>query len=51
MIFDGAAYLPPYSTNLNPVKRLRKVMNKHAKNNKHLATAKTFRQKINIPLS
>jgi hypothetical protein len=27
-------YLPPYSPNLNPIERLWKVMNEHARNNK-----------------
>jgi transposase len=33
-------YLPPYSPNLNPIERLWKVMNEHARNNKYFATAK-----------
>lgn len=40
-------YLPPYSPNLNPIERLWKVMNEHARNNKYFATAKEFRQSIN----
>lgn len=40
-------YLPPYSPNLNPIERLWKVMNEHARNNKYFATAKAFRQSIN----
>ena len=36
-------YLPPYSPNLNPIERLWKVMNEHARNNKYFATAKEFR--------
>lgn len=39
-------YLPPYSPNLNPIERLWKVMNKHARNNKYFATAKEFRERI-----
>ena len=39
-------YLPPYSPNLNPIERLWKVMNEHARNNKYFATAKEFRQSI-----
>jgi transposase len=31
-------YLPPYSPNLNPIERLWKVMNEHARNNKYFAT-------------
>ncbi len=38
--------LPPYSPNLNPIERLWKVMNHHARNNQYFATAKEFRQKI-----
>ncbi len=40
-------YLPPYSPNLNPIERLWKVMNEHARNGKFFATAKEFRQKTN----
>jgi transposase len=39
-------FLPPYSPNLNPIERLWKVMNEHARNNQYFATAKEFRQKI-----
>ncbi len=38
--------LPPYSPNLNPIERLWKVMNEHARNNHYFATAKEFRQRI-----
>ncbi len=38
--------LPPYSPNLNPIERLWKVMNEHARNNQYFATAAEFRQKI-----
>lgn len=40
-------YLPPYSPNLNPIERLWKVMNEHARNGEYFATTKEFRQKIN----
>jgi transposase len=40
-------YLPPYSPNLNPIERLWKVMNEHARNNQYFATAKDFRWHIN----
>ncbi|MCK5818104.1 MAG: transposase, partial [Psychromonas sp.] len=40
-------YLPAYSPNLNPIERLWKVMNEHARNNKYFATAKDFRRSIN----
>lgn len=39
-------YLPPYSPNLNPIERLWKVMNEHARNNRYFATAKEFRRQI-----
>ena len=39
-------YLPPYSANLNPIERLWKVMNEHARNNRYFATAKAFRRQI-----
>jgi transposase len=39
-------YLPPYSPNLNPIERLWKVLNEHARNNQYFATAKAFRQQI-----
>ncbi|KPU83211.1 hypothetical protein JI57_02045, partial [Psychromonas sp. PRT-SC03] len=38
---------PPYSPNLNPIERLWKVMNEHARNNRYFATAKAFRESIN----
>lgn len=40
-------YLPPYSPNLNPIERLWKVMNEHARNNEYFAKPKEFREKIN----
>lgn len=39
-------YLPPYSPNLNPIERLWKVMNEHARNNRYFATAKLFKDAI-----
>lgn len=39
-------YLPPYSPNLNPIERLWKVMNEHARNNRYFPTAKAFRTSI-----
>lgn len=36
-------HLPPYSPNLNPTERLRKVMNEHVRNNRYFASAKAFR--------
>lgn len=38
--------LPPYSPNLNPIERLWKVMNEHARNNQYFSTTKQFRQRI-----
>ena len=39
-------YLPPYSPNLNPIERLWKVMNKHARNSQYFATTQEFRRRI-----
>ena len=39
-------YLPPYSPNLNPIERLWKVMNEHARNNKYFSTTTEFRKSI-----
>lgn len=39
-------YLPPYSPNLNPIERLWKVMNEHARNNKYFSSSKEFRLSI-----
>jgi transposase len=39
-------YLPPYSPNLNPIERLWKVLNEHARNNKFFETADDFRKAI-----
>ena len=39
-------YLPPYSPNLNPIERLWKVMNKHARNREYFSSTKEFRRKI-----
>jgi transposase len=48
-------YLPPYRPNLNPIERLWKVMNVHARNNRYFSNAKAFRQHIrhffNVTLS
>jgi transposase len=40
-------YLPPYSPNLNPIERLWKIIDEHARNNRYFATAKIFRWHIN----
>lgn len=39
-------YLLLYSTNLNPIEWLWKVINEHIRNNKYFATANEFRDKI-----
>ena len=39
-------YLPPYSPNLNPIERLWKVMNEHARNNIYFKTKREFREAI-----
>jgi transposase len=39
-------YLPSYSPNLNPIERLWKVMNKHARNSQYFTTTKEYRQQI-----
>jgi len=39
-------YLPPYSPNLNPIERLWKVMNEHARNNQFFETSSEFREKV-----
>ncbi len=47
--------LPPYSPNLNPIERLWKVMNEHARNNVFFKSASQFKDsiqdffKVNIP--
>jgi transposase len=35
-------YLPPYSPNLNPIERLWKVMNEHARNNAYFSSKREF---------
>lgn len=39
-------YLPPYSPNLNPIERLWKVMNEHARNNRFFKSSKDFKDAI-----
>lgn len=39
-------YLPPYSPNLNPIERVWKVLNEHARNNRFFHSAKEFRKAI-----
>jgi transposase len=38
--------LPPYSPNLNPIERLWKVMNEHARNNVFFESARQFKDAI-----
>lgn len=40
-------YLPPYSPNLNPIERLWKVMNEHARNNVYFKNKQDFKTAIN----
>lgn len=40
-------YLPPYSPNLNPIERLWKVMNEHARNNIYFSSKAEFTTAIN----
>ncbi|MEZ8648264.1 transposase, partial [Vibrio splendidus] len=39
-------YLPPYSPNLNPIERLWKVMNEHARNNVYFKNKADFRAAV-----
>jgi transposase len=39
-------YLPPYSPNLNPIERLWKVMNEHARNNVYFKNKRDFKTAI-----
>lgn len=39
-------YLPPYSPNLNPIERMWKVMNEHARNNHYFSNPGEFREAI-----
>lgn len=39
-------YLPPYNPNLNPIERLWKVMNKHARNGEYFSSTKEFRRRV-----
>ena len=39
-------FLPPYSPNLNPIERLWKIMNKHARNNRFFETKHEFKSAI-----
>ncbi|TLV20682.1 IS630 family transposase, partial [Klebsiella indica] len=39
-------YLPPYSPNLNPIERMWKLMNEHARNNRYFSNSREFRDAI-----
>ena len=39
-------FLPPYSPNLNPIERLWKLMNEHARNNRFFKSSKDFREAL-----
>lgn len=39
-------YLPPYSPNLNPIERMWKLMNEHARNNRYFSSSGEFREAI-----
>ncbi|MGT5800740.1 IS630-like element ISEc40 family transposase [Escherichia coli] len=41
-------YLPPYSPNLNPIERMWKLMNEHARNNGYFSSTREFREAISV---
>ncbi|HAM7517389.1 TPA: IS630 family transposase [Escherichia coli] len=41
-------YLPPYSPNLNPIERMWKLMNEHARNNRNFSSTREFREAISV---
>lgn len=41
-------YLPPYSQNLNPIERMWKLMNEHARNNRYFSSTREFREAISV---
>lgn len=41
-------YLPPYSPNLNPIERMWKLMNEHARNNRYFSSTQEFRDAISV---
>ena len=43
-------YLPPYSPNLNPIERMWKLMNEHARNNRYFSSTREFREAISVSL-
>ncbi|WP_431768935.1 transposase [Xenorhabdus khoisanae] len=38
--------MPPYCSNLNPIKRLRQVTNKYVRNHRYFTTSRAFRAAI-----
>ncbi|ELM0471699.1 TPA: IS630 family transposase [Escherichia coli] len=40
--------LPPYSPNLNPIERMWKLMNEHARNNRYFSSTREFREAISV---
>ncbi|HHL6062493.1 TPA: IS630-like element ISEc40 family transposase [Escherichia coli] len=41
-------YLLPYSPNLNPIERMWKLMNEHARNNRYFSSTREFREAISV---
>ncbi|HDN3277792.1 TPA: IS630 family transposase [Escherichia coli] len=41
-------YLPPYSPNLNPIERMWKLMNEHARNNRYFSSTREFREAMSV---
>lgn len=44
-------YLPPYSPNLNPIERMWRLMNEHARNNRYFSSTREFRDAISVFLA
>lgn len=43
-----AALPSPYSPNLNPIERMWKLMNEHARNNRYFSSTREFREAISV---
>ena len=41
-------YLPPSSPNLNPIERMWKLMNEHARNNRYFSSTRELRDAISV---
>lgn len=41
-------YLPPDNLNLNPIERMWKLMNEHARNNRYFSSTREFRDAISV---